>query len=106
MSVSSGQMEVNTWSSGKIAFYRGTTLTMIIDASGNLGINTANPTHKLHVNGNLRVDSSTSFTTEYGAVPNAIIGNIEDEKCLGTPDEWLAINVSGTDYAVPLFSLG
>jgi hypothetical protein len=42
MSVSSGQMEVNTWSSGKIAFYRGTTQTMIIDASGNLGINTAN----------------------------------------------------------------
>ena len=74
--------------------------------NGNVGIGTVTPTHKLHVNGNLRVDSSTSFTTEYGAVPNAIIGNTQDEKCLGTPDEWLAINVSGTDYAVPLFSLG
>jgi hypothetical protein len=106
MSVSGGQMEVNTWSSGKIAFYRGTTLSMVIDTSSNLGINTASPAAKLHVNGTLRVDSSTSFGTEYGAVPNAIIGNKQDEKCLGNPDEWLAINVSGTDYAVPLFSLG
>jgi hypothetical protein len=106
MSVSSGQMEVNTWSSGKIAFYRGTTLSMVINTSSNLGIGTASPAAKLHVNGTLRVDSSTSFGTEYGAVPNAIIGNKQDEKCLGNPDEWLAINVSGTDYAVPLFSLG
>jgi hypothetical protein len=74
--------------------------------AGNVGIGTTAPTHKLDVRGSLRVDSSTSFTTEYGAVPNAIIGNTQDEKCLGTPDEWLAINVSGTDYAVPLFSLG
>jgi hypothetical protein len=74
--------------------------------AGNVGIGTTAPTHKLDVRGSLRVDSTTSFTTEYGAVPNAIIGNQQDEKCLGTPDEWLAINVSGTDYAVPLFSLG
>lgn len=74
--------------------------------NGNVGIGTVTPTHKLHVNGTLRVDSTTSFGTEYGAVPSAIIGNTQDEKCLGTPDEWLAINVSGTDYAVPLFSLG
>jgi hypothetical protein len=73
---------------------------------GSLGVGTSSPTAKLHVAGTLRVDSSTSFGTEYGAVPNAIIGNIQDEKCLGNPDEWLAINVSGTDYAVPLFSLG
>jgi hypothetical protein len=74
--------------------------------SGNAGIGTTSTAYRLYVNGTLRVDSNTSFTTEYGAVPNAIIGNIEDEKCLGTPDDWLAINVSGTDYAVPLFSLG
>jgi hypothetical protein len=49
MSVSGGQMEVNTWSSGKIAFYRGTTQSMIIDTSGNVGIGTNNPRTDLHV---------------------------------------------------------
>jgi len=51
MSVSSGQMEVNTWSSGKIAFYRGTTQSAIIDANGNVGIGTSSPGAKLQVNG-------------------------------------------------------
>jgi hypothetical protein len=49
MSVSSGQMEVNTWSSGRIAFYRGTTQTAVIDAGGSLGIGTATPLSRLHV---------------------------------------------------------
>jgi hypothetical protein len=51
MSVSSGQMEVNTWSAGKIAFYRGTTQTAIIDASGNVGIGSTAPIAKLDING-------------------------------------------------------
>ena len=49
MSVSSGQMEVNTWSNGKIAFYRGTTQTAIIDNVGNVGIGTSNPSWLLTV---------------------------------------------------------
>ena len=44
-------MEVNTWSSGKIAFYRGTTQSAIIDANGNLGIGSSSPAYKLDVNG-------------------------------------------------------
>jgi len=57
MSVSSGQMEVNTWAAGKIAFYRGTTQTAIIDANGNLGIGTSSPSQLLHVAGNIKLNS-------------------------------------------------
>jgi hypothetical protein len=46
-------MEVNTWSSGKIAFYRGTTQSAIIDANGNLGIATSSPVYKLDVVGDV-----------------------------------------------------
>jgi hypothetical protein len=49
MNVSGGQIEVNTWSAGKIAFYRGTTQSAIIDASGNVGIGTTSPAYKLVV---------------------------------------------------------
>jgi hypothetical protein len=84
----------------------GGTLAMTIATNGNVGINTSSPTHKLDVRGSLRVDSNTSFANTYAAAPNTIIGNKEDEQCLGTPDEWLAINVSGTEYAVPLYSIG
>jgi len=64
MSVSSGQMEVNTWSAGKIAFYRGTTQSAIIDANGNLGIGTSSPTAKLDVTGDIKVGSGTTSTTK------------------------------------------
>jgi hypothetical protein len=57
MSVSSGQMEVNTWAAGKIAFYRGTTQSVIIDANGNLGIGTSSPSQLLHVAGNIKLNS-------------------------------------------------
>ena len=60
MSVSSGQMEINTWSAGKIAFYRGTTQTAIIDASGNVGIGTTSPTAKVE-----SYQSSNAITFNY-----------------------------------------
>jgi hypothetical protein len=65
MSVSSGQMEVNTWSTGKIAFYRGTTQSMIIDTSGNVGIGTTLPNSRLSVNG-----GSFEFNRGTGALGN------------------------------------
>jgi len=70
MSVSSGQMEINTWSSGRIAFYRGTTQTAVFDAGGSLGIGTATPLSRLHVetssisNGNiLTLRNSAAWST-------------------------------------------
>ena len=43
MSASSGQMEINTWSAGKIAFYRATTQMAVFNADGNLGIGNVLP---------------------------------------------------------------
>jgi hypothetical protein len=63
MSVSSGQMEVNTWSSGKIAFYRGTTQSAIIDANGNVGIGTSSPGAKLVILGETQISSNSAYTT-------------------------------------------
>ena len=57
ISVSDGQLEVNAWSTGKIAFYRGTTQSAIIDASGSVGIGTISPAYKLDVSGSARVQS-------------------------------------------------
>jgi len=70
MSVSSGQMEINTWSSGRIAFYRGTTQTAVFDTGGSLGIGTATPLSRLHLetssvsNGNiLTLRNSAAWST-------------------------------------------
>jgi hypothetical protein len=67
MSVSPGQMEVNTWSTGKIAFYRGTTQTMIIDGTGNVGIGTNTPAYKLEVRSGASNSYFTSFTPSAGS---------------------------------------
>ena len=83
MGVSSGQMEVNTWSSGKIAFYRGTTQTAIIDNNGNLGIGTSGPSALLHLSGlgggslmriSSTVSSSIFFVSGSGAVGIGTVG--------------------------------
>ncbi len=83
MSVSNGQMEVNTWTSGKIAFYRGTTQTAIIDANGNLGIATSSPIRKLDVSGSFRV----TFLTSSVATVTQLDRDIPTVDALGTSSE-------------------
>ncbi len=68
MGVSAGQLEIGAWSTGKIAFYRGTTQSMIIDTSGNVGIGTSALGAKLHVNGTASYTIPTTFS---GAGQNA-----------------------------------
>ena len=61
MSVSLGQMEVNTFTTGKLAFYRGTTQSAIIDASGRFGIGINAPSASLQV-GNATSNTSNRST--------------------------------------------
>ena len=72
MSVSSGQMEVNTWSTGRIAFYRGTTQTMIIDATGSVGIGTATPVARMDISGSTVIRNTLTVNRNsvetYGAL--------------------------------------
>ena len=75
MSVSGGQIEVNTWSTGKIAFYRGTTQSLIIDASSNVGIGTASPSYKLDVTGTLGVTGLSTFSGGIQANSNSMFFN-------------------------------
>ena len=65
MNVSLNQVEVNTWSTGKIAFYRGTTQSAIIDANGNVGIGITSPIGKLTVQGNVEVNYNSTTADTY-----------------------------------------
>jgi hypothetical protein len=76
-------------------------------SNGNFGIGTNSPAAKLHVNGTLRVDNGgdapgTNTPFDPGAV-EAYYGGSQTT-ILGRPDDWLLINVSGTDFVIPLYT--
>jgi hypothetical protein len=48
---------------------------MRVTATGNVGINTSNPTEMLHVNGNLRVDGNGVFSSNVTTNGNLILSN-------------------------------
>ena len=71
---------------------------------GNFGINTTNPQARLHVNGDVRIDDA-------GSAPSVTEGNgitayfgVDEKFYLAEPNAWLNINVSGTDYVIPLYT--
>jgi hypothetical protein len=78
-----------------------------VNTSGNVGINTGTPTHKLHVNGTLRVDNAGSAPANTEPFdPGGVSGYYGKNQSylLGDPNAWLAINVAGTPYVIPLYS--
>jgi hypothetical protein len=93
MSVSGGQMEVNTWSTGKLAFYRGTTQTMIIDATGNVGIGTTNPAGRLNVNVENAISTVTISRGGSDLTAGTALGNILfPADYSGTPTTYASID--------------
>jgi hypothetical protein len=72
--------------------------------AGNVGVATISPSAKLHVNGTVRIDSTSSQ-------PNTVAHNVEllytntatDNIAMGEPDVWLQININGTVYAIPAY---
>jgi hypothetical protein len=101
-----------TGDSGIVSDFPGSEV-MRISSLGRVGINTTSPQANLHLNGSLRVDAPTNFANvgaNLDADPgNGIIGNDpdglgNDQNILGTPDTWLAVNINGTDYAIPAYA--
>lgn len=65
-----------------------------ITSSGSVGIGTSSPTAKLHVNGPVRLDASTTTSATAGAngdVPAQVVG-------------YLTVNINGTDRKIPYYA--
>jgi hypothetical protein len=101
-----------TGDSGIVSDFPGSEV-MRIASLGRVGINTTSPQANLHLNGSLRVDAPSYFANIAAGLRadpgNGILGNDpaglgQDQDILGTPDTWLAVNINGTDYAIPAFA--
>ena len=80
---------------------------MRITSAGLVGINTTAPLAKLDVRGTLRSDQDSSGpdgTSGVGELTTLIGDAGPDNTALGTPDQWLRINISGTDYVIPAYT--
>jgi hypothetical protein len=99
-----------TGTSGQVSFWNGTT-TQTGDnglwwdnTNKRLGINTTSPTARLHVNGDVRIDSTTSGPEQVNNDRfSAVLTNENSNTLLGEPDTWLNININGTSYAIPAY---
>ena len=87
---------------------------MRITSSGDVGIGTTNPGARLHVTDSVRIDTGGSGPNQAPQAQTqsptqAIIKNVSSGPAgspdfyLSEPDEWLRINIGGTDYVLPAY---
>jgi hypothetical protein len=91
-----------------LEFITNTSTRMFINSSGNVGIGTTSPTHKLHVASDVRIDapdSAPQYNYFEGGINYAYGDPGSQEIVLGRPDVWLRINVDGTDYVFPGYNV-
>jgi hypothetical protein len=79
-----------------------------LTATGNVGIGTINPTNVCHVAGGsipLRIDASgTTATTNINMIISGTMPTYGNTgSILGDPICWMNINISGTNYKLPLY---
>jgi hypothetical protein len=103
-----GAENVNIGAVGtRMAMWTNNAERVSILSGGNVGIGTTNPAARLHVSGTLRVDNAGSApTTTEPFEPGGVSGyyGANQTYLLGSPNAWLAINVSGTAYVIPLYT--
>ena len=102
---------------GQLEFYTnaGSTQKMTINSSGNVGINNTNPTEKLEVNGNMKVNGDTNIVGNLKINnSNISLNNLDDVTVSGTPahndvfsyqsSQWININplYTGQSFGVKL----
>ena len=79
--------------SGDVVAYDATKHKLIVTETA-IGVLTSLPTHPLHVNGDIRIDGTTSTTATAG---NATLP--------ANPVGFLVVNIGGTDYKVPYYAV-
>lgn len=97
-----------TGASGQVSYWNGTTTQAgnnglwWDNGNGRLGINTTSPQARLHVNGAVRIDSTSSGPEQKDPTTvKYVLTNLDNDKLMGEPDIWLQINVNGTNYVFP-----
>ena len=75
--------------------------------STSAGVGTTAPTKLLHVAGQPRIDSvsgepSARVPTGANSIER-VFTNTDSDDAMGEPDEWLLIDINGTDYVIPAY---